>query len=79
MVEPHWEHGWRSHGLWNGPCEQVGYIGLTPPGFLVEYSCYANDKADHKIGCVSDLRKAKRIVEEYVKAHNVTTEYHSVS
>ena len=35
--EPHWEHGWRSHGFWIGN-HRVGYVGLTPPGFTVAYS-----------------------------------------
>jgi hypothetical protein len=71
MTEMHWEHGWRAHGLYAGE-QQVGTIGLTPPGYKpVGYCCRVHDRADHRIGETTSLRAAKRLVERYVKAHHL--------
>ncbi len=55
--QPHWEHGYRCHGLWHDR-DRIGFVGLTPRGFPVAYSWH------YKQGCGTEptLYRAKRRV-----------------
>ena len=70
----HWEHGYRSHGFYISAksLTPIAWVGLTPPGFKREYGCYINPYT--RIGETDDLRKAKRMVEKYLRDHNLIPE-----
>ena len=63
-TSPHWEHGYRCHGLWQGG-ERLGYVSLGPPGLwdgLYRWGIDADRNAPP--GKAETLLAGKRAVEE---------------
>jgi hypothetical protein len=68
MREPHWEHGYRCYGYWLEN-RRIGFIGLSPEHYkplIVSWTFdIPNDSFEY--GIVSNVRKAKQIIEHIYK------------
>jgi hypothetical protein len=68
MSTPHWEHGYRCHGLWLDNA-RLGRVSIGPRGFFTGvYRWEASTKAGTIEGESRSLRAAKRHVERAVSA-----------
>ena len=65
---PHWEHGYRAHGLWRGG-QRLAHIGLSPPGFRPLRYVWSLDPHERVEGSSDSLRAAKRAVARALAAH----------
>jgi len=60
---PHWEHGYRCHGLWRGN-DRLGCVSLGPPGLWDGvYRWMIDARPADPSGQAATLRAAKRAVE----------------
>jgi hypothetical protein len=62
-MKTHWEHGYRTHGLWTDSNERLGAVALGPRFQWDGIYRYWIDAKPDEVHSAPTLRKAKREVE----------------
>jgi hypothetical protein len=66
-VTVHWEHGYRTHGLWDERGRRLGAVSLGPRDHWDGVYRYWTDAKPDAVGEAATLRAAKRAVERAIR------------